>query len=132
MQYRCPGVRTSGLASQYDPDELRMNIVSSATAIADQNVSDMDLEQEKHRPYAYVARARYRGLGPVGMAVVDLSDPANPTKITDWIIENSDLHVGGARDVKHRQALRTPLLSYRVDTFEGAPFDPPYAHALPR
>ena len=68
---------------------------------ADENVSDMDLEQEMSRPYAYVSRARYRGLGPVGMAVVDLSDPANPTKITDWVIENSDLHLGGARDVKY-------------------------------
>jgi hypothetical protein len=67
----------------------------------DQNVSDMDIEQEMDRPYAYVARARYEGLGPVGMAVIDLSDPKNPEKIAEWEIENSDLHLGGARDVKH-------------------------------
>jgi len=68
---------------------------------ADENVSDMDLEQEMDRPYAYVARARYAGIGPIGTAIVDLSDPENPRKITDWILENHELHVGGARDVKH-------------------------------
>ncbi|MDH3224619.1 MAG: hypothetical protein OEO23_12955 [Gemmatimonadota bacterium] len=65
------------------------------------NLADMDIEQEPGRPYAYVARARYDGLGPVGMVIVDLSDPANPTKITEWQIENQDLHIGGARDVKY-------------------------------
>ena len=65
------------------------------------NLADMDIEQEPGRPYAYVARARYDGMGPVGMVVVDLSDPANPTKITEWQIENQDLHIGGARDVKY-------------------------------
>jgi hypothetical protein len=67
----------------------------------DENLADMDIEQELSRPYAYVARARYAGTGPVGMAIVDISDPKNPTKITEWQIENQDLHIGGARDVKH-------------------------------
>ena len=68
---------------------------------AHNNLADMDIEQEMHRPYAYVARARYDGLGPVGMVVVDISDPAKPTKITEWQIENQDLHIGGAMDVKY-------------------------------
>ena len=38
------------------------------------NLADMDIEQEPGRPYAYVARARYDGAGPVGMVIVDLSD----------------------------------------------------------
>ncbi len=67
----------------------------------DENLADMDIEQEMHRPYAYVARARYAGQGPIGMAIIDISDPAQPTSITEWEIEDSDLHVGGARDVKH-------------------------------
>jgi hypothetical protein len=65
------------------------------------NLADLDIEQEPGRPYAYVARARYDGLGPVGMVIVDISDPARPTRITEWRIENQDLHVGGARDVKY-------------------------------
>jgi len=67
----------------------------------DENLADMDIEQELGRPYAYVARARYAGLGPIGMAIVDISDPEKPTKITEWQIENQDLHIGGARDVKY-------------------------------
>jgi len=67
----------------------------------DENLADMDIEQELHRPYAYVARARYAGMGPVGVAIIDISDPEQPTKITEWEIENVDLHMGGARDVKH-------------------------------
>ena len=68
---------------------------------ADENLADMDIEQELSRPYVYVARARYAGLGPVGLAIIDISDPTHPTKITEWQIENQDLHIGGARDVKH-------------------------------
>jgi hypothetical protein len=66
----------------------------------DENISDMDIEQELDRPYAYVARASYLD-GPIGMAIVDFSDPENPVEIFDWTIENSDLHSGGARDVKY-------------------------------
>ncbi len=68
---------------------------------ADENLADMDIEQELNRPYVYVARARYAGLGPVGLAIIDISDPEHPTKITEWQIEDQDLHIGGARDVKH-------------------------------
>jgi hypothetical protein len=98
----------SGLWAEQSPPWTPLNRSSDNIEVlghlplgADQNVSDMDIEQEMHRPYAYVARARYRGQGPIGMAVIDLSDPENPTKITDWVIEDSDLHLGGARDVKY-------------------------------
>ena len=66
----------------------------------DENLSDMDVEQELSRPYAYIARASYEE-GPIGMVIVDISDPENLREITEWLIENSDLHVGGARDVKY-------------------------------
>ena len=66
------------------------------------SVSDMDLEQEVNRPYAYVSRMKYAEAGPRGTDIVDLSDPSNPEIIYRWRIENQDLHVGtGAMDVKH-------------------------------
>ena len=66
------------------------------------SVSDMDLEQEMSRPYAYISRMKYAEAGPRGTDIVDLSDPANPKVIYRWRIENQDLHVGtGAMDVKH-------------------------------
>ena len=45
------------------------------------SVADMDIEQELHRPYAYVARMRNAGAGPQGTDIIDLSDPSNPRVI---------------------------------------------------
>jgi hypothetical protein len=66
------------------------------------NVSDLDLEQELSRPYAYVGRMVYGDEGPRGTDVIDVSDPAKPKVIYEWRIENQDLHTGtGAMDVKN-------------------------------
>jgi len=66
------------------------------------SVSDMDLEQELDRPYAYVGRMQYGPVGPKGMDIVSLEDPENPEVIYEWRIENQDLHLGtGGMDVKH-------------------------------
>ncbi len=66
------------------------------------SVSDMDLEQEMDRPYAYVGRMQYGPEGPKGMDIISLADPANPELIYEWRIENMDLHLGtGGMDVKH-------------------------------
>ena len=65
-------------------------------------VTDMDVEQELHRPYAYVSRANVVGGGERGVDIVDLSDPSDPEVVYSWRIENDDLHQGpGAMDVKH-------------------------------
>ena len=66
------------------------------------NVSDIDVEQDLDRPYAYVGRMVFGGEGDRGMDIIDISDPANPKRIYKWRIENQDLHVGlGGMDVKH-------------------------------
>ena len=59
------------------------------------SVTDVEVEQEMSRPYAYVARA----FGEYGFDVVDLADPGRPQVIYRWRIENADLHRGnGAMD----------------------------------
>ena len=66
------------------------------------NVSDTDLEQEMHRPYAYVGRMVYGFEGDKGLDIIDLHDPSQPKRIYKWRIENQDLHLGtGGMDVKH-------------------------------
>jgi len=66
------------------------------------NVSDLDVEQELSRPYAYVGRMVYGDFGERGTDIIDLSDPGNPKVVYEWRIENQDLHTGtGAMDVKH-------------------------------
>ena len=66
------------------------------------NVSDIELEQEISRPYAYVGRMVYGFEGEKGMDVIDLSDPRAPKVIYRWRVENQDLHLGlGGMDVKY-------------------------------
>jgi hypothetical protein len=66
------------------------------------SVADMELEQELDRPFAYVARMAYGGVGPKGTDIVDLSDPESPEVIYRWRIENQDLHLpNGGMDVKY-------------------------------
>jgi len=66
------------------------------------NVSDIEVEQEMHRPYAYVGRMVYGHEGEKGTDVIDISDPSNPKVIHRWRIENQDLHLPlGGMDVKY-------------------------------
>ena len=66
------------------------------------SVADMDIEQEMHRPYAYVARFAYGGEGGKGTDIISIEDPKNPRLLYEWRIENQDLHQGnGGMDVKH-------------------------------
>ena len=66
------------------------------------SVADMELEQELHRPFAYVARMVYGDEGPKGMDIIDLADPADPEVIHEWRIEEQDLHLRtGGMDVKY-------------------------------
>jgi hypothetical protein len=65
-------------------------------------VTDMDIEQELGRPYAYVSRANVVGGSARGLDVVDLSEPSEPELLYSWRIEDDALHLGpGAMDVKH-------------------------------
>lgn len=66
------------------------------------SVADMEVEQELHRPYAYIARMVYGDEGPKGTDIIDLSNPADPKVIYRWRIENQELHLPtGGMDVKY-------------------------------
>lgn len=65
-------------------------------------VTDMDIEQELGRPYAFVSRANVVGGGERGVDIIDISDPEKPRILYEWRIEDDELHLGpGAMDVKH-------------------------------
>ncbi len=61
------------------------------------SVSDIEIEQDMSRPYAYVARR----VGTIGFDVIDLTDPKNARVLTRWRIDNPDLHQGGAMDGRY-------------------------------
>jgi hypothetical protein len=66
------------------------------------SAADMDVEQELSRPYAYVGRTSMSGKEGRGMDIIDISDPAQPSILYSWRVEDPDLHVGtGGMDVKH-------------------------------
>jgi len=66
------------------------------------SVADMELEQELHRPYAYVARMQYGPVGPKGLDIISIADPEQPELLYEWRIEDQDLHLPtGGMDTKH-------------------------------
>ncbi len=66
------------------------------------SVSDLDIEQELDRPYAYVGRMVYGETGSKGLDIVSLADPEHPEVLYRWRIEDQDLHLRmGGMDVKH-------------------------------
>ena len=66
------------------------------------SVSDLDIEQDLDRPYAYVSRMRYGDAGPRGLDIISIEDPERPELLYQWRIEDQELHTGtGGMDVKH-------------------------------
>ncbi len=66
------------------------------------SVTDMEIEQEMSRPFAYVGRASILKEGPKGMDIIEFSDPANPKVVLRWRLEDQDLHMNrGGMDVKY-------------------------------
>lgn len=61
------------------------------------SISDIEVEQDPDRPYAYVARR----VDEIGFDVIDLSDPGRAKIIHRWRIENQELHQGGAMDGRY-------------------------------
>ena len=53
-------------------------------------VTDIEIEQEESRPFAYVGK-RWQ---PSGFDVISLEDPENAEIIYSWRIENAELHQG--------------------------------------
>ncbi len=80
-----------------------IEVVSHLPLGAPGSVSDIEVEQDMNRPFAYVGRevlGQSAG-GDRGIDVIDIADPADPKVIHRWRIEDNDLHVGaGGKDIK--------------------------------
>ncbi len=92
---------------QWTPDQPgsdNIEVVSHLPLGPRLSVSDIEIEQDLARPYAYVGRMVYGTEGDKGTDIVDLSDPRHPRVIYRWRIEDQDLHTGtGGMDVKYFQ-----------------------------
>ena len=84
------------------PGSDNIELVSHLPLGAELSVSDIEIEQDMSRPYAYLAREVILSSGEMGMDIIDLHDPYNPKVVYRWRIENQDLHVGeGGKDIKY-------------------------------
>jgi hypothetical protein len=97
---------TSTLAAQADAEQRgsdNIEVVSHLPLGAPGSVSDIEVEQDMDRPFAYIGRevlGQSEG-GDRGIDVIDIADPADPKVIHRWRIEDGDLHVGaGGKDIK--------------------------------
>lgn len=111
-----------GQATVLDRGSDNMEVLGHVPLGKTSSVTDMELEQELSRPYAYVSRASIVDGGPKGMDIVDLSDPSQPEVILRWRLENQDLLQNrGGMDVKY---FKTDGRYYVVQSFEfgGGPF----------
>lgn len=74
-----------------------MQVLSHIPLGSPESVSDVDLEQDPGRPYAYVSRRS----GTIGFDIIDVSEPTRAEVVYSWRIENEDLHQGGAMDGRY-------------------------------
>ncbi len=104
--------------AQYPPGQQgsrNVRIVSHVPLGRMFTVTDIEIEQELSRPYAYVSRMQAMPkIG--GVTIMDLKDPTRAKPIYTWRIENADLHSGhGGMDNKYFKLNRR---YYDVQSFQ--------------
>src|SRR6267142_5578202 len=67
-----------------------VKLVSHVPLAGAVKVSDIEVEQDLSRPYAYLSR----GPAPIGFDIVSMKDPGKSRRIYSWAIEQPDLHNG--------------------------------------
>ena len=84
------------------PGSDNMEILGHVQLGARMSVTDLEIEQEVSRPFAYVGRASILQEGPKGMDIIDFSDPKRPEVLLRWRLEDQDLLMNrGGMDVKY-------------------------------
>jgi hypothetical protein len=84
---------TAPASAQYTPGQHfspNVHLVSHVPLAGTQKVSDIEVEQDLSRPYAYISR----GPDPVGFDIVTFKDPGKAHRLYNWTIEKPELHQG--------------------------------------
>ena len=82
-----PAVAQYPAGRQFSPN---VHLLTHVPLAGERKVSDIEVEQDLSRPYAYVSR----GPDPIGFDIVSLKNPARGQRIYSWKIENAELHQG--------------------------------------
>jgi hypothetical protein len=79
--------------------------------------ADIEIEQDLGRPYVYVC-----GFTNYDVQIYDISNPARPKMIYDWVIEHPELHRGpGAMDGKYFKINGRYYYAQSYQFFQGGP-----------
>lgn len=111
----------SALAQQNDELPKRsdnLEVLSHVPLGAPLSVTDIVVEQELSRPYAYVGRMQ----AEKGFDIIDLSNPEKAEVIYRWRMPNEELHVGlGGMDPKYFKHKDRYYVVQSLQFFQGGP-----------
>lgn len=95
-----------------------LEVLSHVPLGAPLSVTDIVVEQEMSRPYAYVGRMQ----AEKGFDIIDLSDPEKAEVIYRWRMPNEELHVGlGGMDPKYFKHNDRYYVVQSLQFFQGGP-----------
>lgn len=95
-----------------------LEVLSHVPLGAPLSVTDIVIEQEMERPYAYVGRMQ----AEKGFDIIDLSNPERAEVIYRWRMPNEELHVGlGGMDPKYFKHKGRYYVVQSLQFFQGGP-----------
>ncbi len=95
-----------------------LEVLSHVPLGAPLSVTDIVVEQEMNRPYAYVGRMQ----AEKGFDIIDLSTPERAEVIYRWRMPNEELHVGlGGMDPKYFKHKGKYYVVQSLQFFQGGP-----------
>ena len=106
-QYAAPG-------QHYSPN---VHLVTHVPLAGPMKVSDLEVEQELSRPYAYISR----GPDPIGFDIVTFKDTGKGQRIYSWAIEQPELHLGRGVNGKYFKLKGRYYYVQAVQIRQGSP-----------
>ncbi len=106
----------ASLTAQYAPGEQRsanMTLVKHIPLAGPLMVSEVEIEQDLSRPYAYVSRR----LRPAGFQIIDLKEPTEAKVIYSWFIEDPELQ-GQRQEGRDGKYFKLANRYYFVQSFQ--------------
>ena len=92
-----PGAQLRPFEAKKGGTEKVQNLKRIANNPGAWKAADVELEQDRSRPYVYVS-----GFVNYNFQIYEIRDPSNPKKLFEWQIDNPELHRGiGAMDGKY-------------------------------
>lgn len=105
---------------QYAPGQHHspnIKLVSHVPLAGAMTVSDIEVEQELSRPYAYISR----GPNPIGFDIVSFKDPGKAKKLYFWSIDQPELHQGRGVNGKYFKLKGRYYYVQAVQIRQGSP-----------